>query len=127
MVLVDLESAEVVMEPTTQHGFAWSPDGDWLAVSTGVEIRILGPEREEPAYVLPVRHPPRSALVQDLRNPARYQLPERVVIAFCILLLALVGNILVEGHAPISRSASEGAARSFAQRSSTDISCPAGG
>jgi hypothetical protein len=54
MVLVDLESAEVVIEPTTQHGFAWSPDGDWLAVSTGVEIRILGPERAEPAYVLPV-------------------------------------------------------------------------
>jgi len=54
MVLVDLESTEVVMEPTTQHGFAWSPDGDWLAVSTGVEIWILGPERNEPAYVLPV-------------------------------------------------------------------------
>lgn len=54
MTLVDLERAEVVIEPTTQHGFAWSPDGDWLAVSTGVEIRILGPEREEPAYVLPV-------------------------------------------------------------------------
>jgi hypothetical protein len=54
MVLVDVESAEIVIEPTTQHGFAWSPDGDWLAVSTGVEIRILGPERQEPDYVLPV-------------------------------------------------------------------------
>ena len=54
MVLVNLERAEVVIEPTTQHGFAWSPDGDWLALSTGVEIWILGPERQEPAYVLPV-------------------------------------------------------------------------
>jgi len=54
MVLVDVERSEVVIEPTTQHGFAWSPDGDWLALSTGVEIRILGPERKEPAYVLPV-------------------------------------------------------------------------
>jgi hypothetical protein len=54
MVLVNVERAEVVIEPTTQHGFAWSPDGDWLALSTGVEIWILGPERQEPAYVLPV-------------------------------------------------------------------------
>jgi hypothetical protein len=54
MVLVNLERAEVVIEPTTQHGFAWSPDGNWLALSTGLEIWVLGPERQEPAYVLPV-------------------------------------------------------------------------
>jgi hypothetical protein len=54
MILVDLESGNVVLEPTSQHGFAWSPDGRWLAVSTGEEIRILGPERGEPVYVLPV-------------------------------------------------------------------------
>lgn len=54
MVLVDVESGDLVLEPTSQHGFAWSPDGEWLALSTGVEIRILGPDREEPVYVLPV-------------------------------------------------------------------------
>jgi hypothetical protein len=54
MVVVDVGSGRIVLEPTSQHGFAWSPDGTWLAVSTGDEIRVLGPRRREPAYVLPV-------------------------------------------------------------------------
>jgi WD40-like Beta Propeller Repeat len=54
MVVVDLETRTLAVEPTSQHGFAWSPDGTWLALSTGEEIRILGPDRDEPAYVLPV-------------------------------------------------------------------------
>ncbi len=54
MAVVDLTSGEVVVEPRNQHGYAWSPDGTWLAVSTGQEIRLLGPDRGEPEYVLPV-------------------------------------------------------------------------
>lgn len=54
MVVVDLETRTLAVEPTSQHGFAWSPDGTWFALSTGEEIRVLGPERDEPAYVLPV-------------------------------------------------------------------------
>ena len=54
MVVVDLERRAVAVGPTSQHGFAWSPDGTWLAVSTGEEVRVLGPERGDPAYVLPV-------------------------------------------------------------------------
>lgn len=54
MVVVDVETGELALEPTFQHGFAWSPDGRWLAVSTGEEIRVLGPDRRDPVYVLPV-------------------------------------------------------------------------
>lgn len=54
MAVVDLTSGEVVVEPSTQHGYAWSPDGTWLAVSTGKEIRLLGPDRADPEFVLPV-------------------------------------------------------------------------
>lgn len=54
MLLVDLENGDVTLEPTSQHGFAWSPDGTWLALSTGAEVRVLGPGRGEPEYVLPV-------------------------------------------------------------------------
>jgi hypothetical protein len=54
MVVVDLETRTLSVEPTSQHGFAWSPDGAWLALSTGEEIRVFGPKRGEAAYVLPV-------------------------------------------------------------------------
>jgi hypothetical protein len=54
MVVVDLETRTLAVEPISQHGFAWSPDGTWFALSTGEEIRVLGPERNEPVYVLPV-------------------------------------------------------------------------
>lgn len=54
MVVVDLGTRSLSVEPTSQHGFAWSPDGRWLAVSTGEEVRVLGPERADPVYVLAV-------------------------------------------------------------------------
>lgn len=54
MAVVDLATGEVAVGPQNQHGFAWSPDGTWLAVSTGEEIRLLGPGRGEPEFVLPV-------------------------------------------------------------------------
>jgi hypothetical protein len=54
MVVVDLETQTLAVEPTSQHGFAWSPDGTWLALSTGEEVRVFGPGRQDPAYVLPV-------------------------------------------------------------------------
>jgi WD40-like Beta Propeller Repeat len=54
MAVVDLATGEVVVGPINQHGFAWSPDGMWLAISTGEEIRVHGPDRDQPEYVLPV-------------------------------------------------------------------------
>lgn len=54
MVLVDLDSGTIALEPTPQHGFAWSPDGRWFALSTGEEVRVFGPDRRDPVYVLPV-------------------------------------------------------------------------
>jgi hypothetical protein len=54
MVLVELPSRRIVLEPTIQHGFAWSPDGAWFALSNGEEIRLLGRPRGEPTYVLPI-------------------------------------------------------------------------
>lgn len=54
MIIVDLGTGGVTLEPTSQHGFAWSPDGRWFALSTGEEIRVLGPDRGDPVYVLPV-------------------------------------------------------------------------
>ena len=54
MVVVDLETGRLTVGPTSQHGFAWSPDGRWLALSTGEEVRLFGPDRGEPAYLLGV-------------------------------------------------------------------------
>ena len=54
MIVVNVQSGAVALEPTFQHGFAWSPDGRWLALSTGEEIRVLGPDRRDPVYILPI-------------------------------------------------------------------------
>jgi hypothetical protein len=54
MILVDAGTGAVTLPPTSQHGFAWSPDGQWFALSTGEEIRVFGPDRRDPVYVLPV-------------------------------------------------------------------------
>lgn len=54
MILVDMGTGAVVLPPTSQHGFAWSRDGRWFALSTGEEIRVFGPDRRDPVYVLPV-------------------------------------------------------------------------
>ncbi len=54
--LIDLRSGRAETELLEQPyaGFAWSPDGAWLAVASGREIRIYGADRSTPAYVLPV-------------------------------------------------------------------------
>jgi WD40-like Beta Propeller Repeat len=54
MILVDVGTGSVALPPTSQHGFAWSPDGRWFALSTGEEVRVFGPDRRDPVYVLPV-------------------------------------------------------------------------
>jgi hypothetical protein len=54
MILVDLTTGAVTLPPTSQHGFAWSSDGRWFALSTGAEIRVFGPDRRDPVYALPV-------------------------------------------------------------------------
>jgi hypothetical protein len=54
MIIVDLGTGGISLEPTSQHGFAWSRDGRWFALSTGEEIRVLGPDRRDAVYVLPV-------------------------------------------------------------------------
>jgi WD40-like Beta Propeller Repeat len=54
MVLVDVSSLSIALEPTSQHGFAWSPDGAWFALSTGKEIQVQRRPRGETTYVLPV-------------------------------------------------------------------------
>ena len=54
MLLVDIATGQIVLPPTSQHGFAWSPDGTWFALSTGDEIELFGPGRSEPKYVLPL-------------------------------------------------------------------------
>jgi len=54
MIIVDLGTGGISLEPTSQHGFAWSRDGRWFALSTGEEIRVLGPDRRDPVYVIPV-------------------------------------------------------------------------
>jgi hypothetical protein len=54
MILVDVGTGTVVLPPTSQHGFAWSRDGRWFALSTGEEIRVFGPDRRDPVYVLPL-------------------------------------------------------------------------
>ncbi len=54
VVLIDLPTRRIVLEPTSQHGFAWSPDGAWFALSTGEEVVVYGSTRGETAYVLPI-------------------------------------------------------------------------
>ena len=53
--LVDLRTGVAELGDGSFAALAWSPDGDWLAVSTGREIALYGTDRSTPAYVLPVR------------------------------------------------------------------------
>ena len=41
-------------EESPARGFAWSPDGRWLAVATRQGIVIAGAVRAETTYVLPI-------------------------------------------------------------------------
>jgi hypothetical protein len=54
LMLLDVETFGVILRPTLQHGFAWSPDGAYFALSNGAQVTIAGALRSEPAYVLPV-------------------------------------------------------------------------
>lgn len=54
LLVVDALRRRIALEPTPSSGFAWSPDGAWLARSTGTEIVISGAERSEAVYVLPL-------------------------------------------------------------------------
>jgi hypothetical protein len=54
VILIDLTGRRIVLDPTSQHGFAWSPDGAWFALSTGEEILVQGPARGETVYELPI-------------------------------------------------------------------------
>ncbi len=55
VAVLDLRSGELLLPPTPAQGFAWSPDGVWLALATPLGIPIYGPGRAGPAYVLPLR------------------------------------------------------------------------
>jgi hypothetical protein len=54
LMLLDVETLGVILRPTLQHGFAWSPDGAYFALSNGAQVTIAGALRSEPAYVLPL-------------------------------------------------------------------------
>jgi hypothetical protein len=54
LMVLDLRSGRVVREMSPTRGFAWSPDGRWLAIATRTEILIVGTVREEATYVLPL-------------------------------------------------------------------------
>ena len=54
LVLYDVRSLALVLGPTGQHGFAWSPDGAWFALAREEGIAVHGAERSSPAYVFPV-------------------------------------------------------------------------
>lgn len=53
--LTDLRSRSALPLPSGPvRGLAWSPDGTWLAVSTGSDVLVYGPGRIDPTYVLPL-------------------------------------------------------------------------
>lgn len=52
--VVDARNGAAILPPTTARSLAWSPDGSWLALSTGERIDVAGPVRSAPVYVLPV-------------------------------------------------------------------------
>ena len=52
--VIDIRSGRTTkIALSDQRAFSWSPDGVWLAVSTGTEIAIYGTTRSEPIYRLP--------------------------------------------------------------------------
>jgi hypothetical protein len=54
LMVLDLRSGRVSRDMSPTRGFAWSPDGRWLAVATREEILITGTVREEATFVLPL-------------------------------------------------------------------------
>lgn len=57
ITVVDLNLQRILVRSVSQRGFAWSPDGAWLALAVDGEIRIYGALRDEPTYVLPISTP----------------------------------------------------------------------
>ena len=53
LVLIDIRSRRVVAK-LRQHGFAWSPDGGWLAYAEGDRITVAASVRTEATYVIPI-------------------------------------------------------------------------
>ncbi len=51
---VDLRLQQVTVRSVDQNGFAWSPDGAWLAVSTAGRVEIYGEVRDTSIYTLPI-------------------------------------------------------------------------
>lgn len=51
---VDLRLEQVSVRSVDQQGFAWSPDGVWLAIAKDGRIEIYGEVRDAPVYRLPV-------------------------------------------------------------------------
>ena len=54
VALVDLRTGAAELGEGSYAGLAWSPDGAWLALTTGQEVQIFGVDRSAPAYVLPL-------------------------------------------------------------------------
>lgn len=54
ITFVDLRLQQVSVRSFDQTGFAWSPDGNWLAVATGAGIEIYGEVRDRPVFTLPI-------------------------------------------------------------------------
>jgi hypothetical protein len=54
LVVLEVETGELLLGPTSQHGFDWAPDGSTLALSTAQEVRILGAGLAEPIFALPI-------------------------------------------------------------------------
>ena len=52
--ILDLRLSDVTMNRVDQRGFAWSPDGVWLAIATEGEVDVYGDTRDEPIYTLPL-------------------------------------------------------------------------
>jgi hypothetical protein len=53
-VLLEVASGRLLLPPESQHGVAWSPDGEWFALSTAEEILLYGRGRHDAAYALPI-------------------------------------------------------------------------
>jgi hypothetical protein len=54
LMVLDLRSGRVVRDLSPARGFAWSPDGLWLAVATRDVILIAGAIREDTVFALPL-------------------------------------------------------------------------
>lgn len=55
LALLEIATGRLVLGPIRQRGWDWSPDGAWLAVSTGTAIQIYGLERTAaPTFTIPI-------------------------------------------------------------------------